>query len=279
MASAIPMQQDRSTEGQAATAGQRSRPRLGHGNGRQSLTRQPATRWRSVNVNDTERWLSVVGGSALALFGLTRRSLPGLALTAAGGALVYRGLTGHCHLYGALGVNTADRHGPRTSVAAGRGIKVERTITINAPREKLYQFWRNLENLPRVMTHLKSVANLGNKRSHWVANAPAGLEVAWDAEIINERENELVAWRSLENARVDSAGSVHFTEAPAGRGTQVTVILKYDPPAGKLSANIARLFGQAPGQIIEEDLRRFKQLMETGEIATIQGQTSCRMRQ
>ncbi len=226
----------------------------------------------AVNVGDAERWLSLIGGGALAAYGLTRGSLTGLALAAAGGALAYRGASGHCPLYGALGLNSARAgHGPSTSVAAGRGVKVEKTITIDRPAEELFRFWRNFENLPRFMRHLKSVTTTGPNRSHWVARAPLGASAEWDAEVHNEKPNELIAWRSLEGSGVDSAGSVHFTKAPGGRGTEVRVVLKYDPPGGKLGAGVAWLFGSAPEQQIQEDLRHFKQMMETGEVARSEG--------
>jgi uncharacterized membrane protein len=182
-------------------------------------------------------------------------------------------MTGHCNLFEALGLDTAQRpRGPATSVPAGQGIKVERSFTINCPAAELYRYWRNFENLPRFMSHLESVKVLSEKRSHWVARGPLGARLEWDAELINERPNELIAWRSLEGSEVDTAGSVHFTEAPGRRGTELRVILKYDPPGGKLGAGIARLFGEAPKQQIQEDLRRFKQVMETGEIPTTHGQ-------
>jgi uncharacterized membrane protein len=111
-------------------------------------------------------------------------------------------------------------------------------------------------------------------RSHWVAKGPLGIRVQWDAEIYNENPNEMIAWRSLEGADVDNTGSVHFTPAPPGRGTEVRVVLKYNPPAGKLGAGIAKLFGEDPKQQIRDDLRRFKQLVEAGEITTTEGQTS-----
>jgi uncharacterized membrane protein len=126
------------------------------------------------------------------------------------------------------------------------------------------------------MKHLESVKVTGGDRSHWVAKGPAGTSVEWDAEVYNEKENELIAWRSLEGSQVDNAGSVHFESAAGGRGTIVRVVLKYDPPAGKLGAVVARLFGESPAQQIDEDLRRFKQLMETGETATTEGQPSGR---
>jgi uncharacterized membrane protein len=233
---------------------------------------------QAINISDTERWLSLCGGGALALFGLSRGSIPGLLVAAAGGTLVYRGLTGHCPGYAALDFRTADKPGPATSVRAGHGVKVDLAMTINRSPEELYRYWRDFENLPRFMHHLESVKNTGANRSHWVAKGPMGMKVEWDAEVYTERENELIGWRSLEGSEVDTAGSVHFRRLPGDRGTEVRVVLKYDPPAGKVGAAVARLFGQAPEQQIREDLRCFKQLMEAGETPTTVGQTSCRAR-
>lgn len=231
----------------------------------------------SVNVGGAERWASVLGGGALAVYGLTRGNLPGVALALLGASLVHRGTTGHCYAYDAAGVSTAEERpeNPNVSVPAGRGIKVEKSLTINRPVEELYRFWRNFENLPRVMSHLESVDDMGD-RSHWVAKGPAGTTVEWDAEIYTEKENELIAWRSLEGADVANAGSVHFKAAPAGRGTEVRVVLKYDPPAGVVGSAIAKLFGEEPAQQIDEDLRRFKSLMEAGETPSTEGQPSGR---
>ena len=126
------------------------------------------------------------------------------------------------------------------------------------------------------MEHLQAVTVSGGNRSHWVAKAPLGQSVEWDAEIHNERENELIAWRSLEGSQVETAGSVHFTPAQAGRGTEVRVNLKYNPPAGQIGIALAKLLGEAPDQQIRDDLRRFKQVMESGEIPTTAGQPSGR---
>jgi len=234
------------------------------------LRARPANQFRSrnsqcdtVNVGETERWLSAAAGGALAAFGLTRGSLSGFAVAALGGCLVYRGVSGHCEMYHQLGVNTAEPRGPMTSIPSGRGYKIEKTITINRPAEELYREWRNLENLPKIMSHLECVKTEGN-RSHWKAKAPLGMTVEWDAEIINERPNELIAWRSVDCSTVDTAGSVHFCEAPNGRGTEVQVVLKYDPPGGKVGALVARWLGEAPEQQIEEDLQSFKKKMEAG---------------
>jgi uncharacterized membrane protein len=225
-----------------------------------------------INVGDVERWASLLGGGALALYGLSRGSLGGLALALLGGSLVYRGASGHCSMYGALGISTAERHGPRTSIPAGHGVKVEKRITVQRSPEDLYRFWRNFENLPRVMRHLESVRTNGPNRSHWVARGPLGTRLDWDAEVITDRPNELIGWRSLEGSEVDTAGSVHFVPLPGGRGTEVRVVLKYDPPAGKAGAAVARLFGEDAEQQIEEDLRRFKQSLESGTVPARQGQ-------
>jgi uncharacterized membrane protein len=125
----------------------------------------------------------------------------------------------------------------------------------------VYQFWRNFENLPRFMDHLESVTVLDENRSHWVAKAPAGTRVEWDAVIHNEIQNELIAWRSLPKADVNNAGSVHFNSAGDG-ATEVRVVLSYQPPAGKLGAVVAKLLGEEPSTQVDDDLRRFKQVME-----------------
>jgi uncharacterized membrane protein len=225
-----------------------------------------------VNVGDAERMVSAVGGSALALYGLSRGTLGGLFLAALGGSLAYRGLSGHCPCYAALGTSTAEGRGARTSVPAGEGCRVEHSVTINRPAHELYTFWRNFENLPQIMRHLKSVRVDGN-RSHWVAEAPLGISAEWDAEVITERPDELIGWRSLPGSCVDTAGSVHFTPAPGGRGTEVRVNLKYDPPAGKVGAAVANWLGEAPERQIAEDLNEFKRLMEGGQAITARGQS------
>jgi uncharacterized membrane protein len=217
------------------------------------------------NVGQVERWASAVGGGALALYGVTRGSLGGIALALVGAALVQRGVSGHCNLYEAMNFSTAGgealRNSENVSVPAERGTKVEQSVEINRPAAVLYDFWRNFENLPRIMNHLESVTVTGD-RSHWVAKAPAGSTVEWDAEIYNEKQGELIAWRTLEGSQVASAGSVRFEETAPGT-TTVSVSLKYDPPGGKLGAAVAYLFGENPSQQIADDLQRFKQIMES----------------
>jgi len=219
-----------------------------------------------INVSDAERWVSAVGGGALAVYGWKRGTLGGLVLAALGGALAWRGVTGHSYLYACLDAQRGgERHGRQSSVRAGHGVRVERMIQIARPPEELYRFWRNLENLPRFMGHLKSVKTLSHLHSRWVARGPLGLGLAWNAEIITENRPEVIGWRSLPGSAVETAGSVHFNYAPDGRGTEVRVVLKYDPPGGKWGLSLARLIGEDPEQEIEEDLCRFKRIMEAGQ--------------
>jgi uncharacterized membrane protein len=192
-------------------------------------------------------------------------------IAASAGMLIYRGATGRCPMYAATGINTADTD-TRAALAGSRGVKVEDAVTINRSPEELYGCWRDFSRLPAFMSHLVSVRPIDHRRSHWVAKAPAGRQVEWDAEIINDIPNELIAWRTLENADVVSAGSVRFRLAENRRGTEVRVRLQYDPPAGRLGAAVAWLLGNEPSQQIREDLRRFKQLLETGEVPTTKGQ-------
>jgi len=226
-----------------------------------------------VNVGEDERTVSVAAGAILALLGLSRRSLPGLLVAGVGGALVYRGVTGRCHTYSALGINTAAA--PEPAEIADRGIHVEEAFLINRTPEELYQYWRNFENLPRIMTHLERVQVTDGQRSHWVAKAPAiaGGSVEWDAEITRDEPNVAIAWRSLAGADVDNTGEVRFARALGDRGTEVHVSMAYIPPAGRLGSWAAKLFGKDANQQIREDLRTFKRVMEVGEAPTTDGQS------
>ena len=228
----------------------------------------------TTNVGQVERWVCGVGGGALAVYGVTRGSLGGIALALLGAALVQRGVTGHCNVYEAMNFNTAEggalRNSENVSVAGERGTKVEKSVTVNRAPDELYAFWRNFENLPQFMNNLESVTVTGSNRSRWVAKAPAGSSVEWEAEVYNEKPGELIAWRSLEGSQVANAGSVRFE--PAGNdSTLVRVSLKYDPPGGKLGSLVARLFGENPERQIEEDHGRFKELMESSAPADAAG--------
>ena len=157
------------------------------------------------------------------------------------------------------------------------GVHHKKSITIHCPPEELYRYWRDFQNLPRFMKHLESVQVIGEGRSHWIAKAPGGMTVEWDAEIAEDRPNELIEWRTLEGSDVNHSGSVRFKHAPGGRGTVMKVEMHYSAPGGSLGTAIATLFGQEPGQQIQDDMRRFKQLMETGEVVTTEGQPAGRV--
>jgi uncharacterized membrane protein len=167
-------------------------------------------------------------------------------------------------------MHTGHEDGPIAPRRSGR-VRVERVTTINKPVHEVYEFWREFQNFPRFMRHIESVEVLGDRRSRWRAKAPAGRTVEWDAEILEDRQDEWIAWRSLPGSQVENSGSVRFAAAPGARGTEVRVQLQYSPPAGRVGRGIAWLFGEEPEQQIHEDLRRFKQLMETGEIPLSDG--------
>jgi uncharacterized membrane protein len=233
----------------------------------------------SHNVARPERVASVALGAALITLALRRRDATGVAAALIGGVLVHRGATGNCMVYRALGVSTGsadavlDSHrgdvtGLAATVNARKAIKVERTVTVLRPRAELYAFWRDFANLPRFMEHLVSVTTDGGIRSHWIAKAPGGGTVEWDAELVNDVPDEIVAWKTVGQTDVPNAGAVNFSDAPNRRGTIVKVTLDYEPPGGRVGNLIARLFGEDPDRQVREDLRKFKQLMEVGEITT-----------
>ena len=207
--------------------------------------------------NREPEWGSVLAGTVLALVG---------------GYLLFQGVRGDA---GSRGSSYRGRQEEERE-PANEGIQVTRSVTVGKPVEELYAYWRNLENLPEVMRHLEEVTMIGDGRSHWVAKGPVGTNVEWDAETTAEEENERLAWRSLPDADVQNEGEVRFKRAPGDRGTEITVSLTYHPPGGALGSAVAKLFGREPYQQIGEDLSRFKQRQETGEIATVKGQPSGR---
>lgn len=235
------------------------------------LTDRPAL--RRMNVGAVERRASIAAGIAMLSYLVRKRPnmLIGLPMGLEAGYMLYRGATGHCAIYQMMDINRGDD--------GHAGIKVERAVTVGKPRDELYRIWRNFENLPRFMTHLQkvSVDELGDdKRSHWVAKAPLGREIEWDSEITEERENEYLAWRSLPGSVVANMGGVEFSDAPQGRGTIVKVTMEYHPVGGSMTAAFAKLFGEEPDVQVREDLRHFKQMMEAGEIPSVEGQPSGR---
>jgi uncharacterized membrane protein len=217
-----------------------------------------------VNVGEAERYGSLFGGAALVLAGLSRRSLPGLLLAALGGAFVMRGLGGNCKLYEGIGVSTAASG--RSGVPDGTGTRVEQIVLIKRPPAELFNFWRNLENLPAFMDNIESVRTLDDRRSHWVIKGPGGHPIEWDAEIVNEHAGEMISWQTLPGADVQSAGTVRFTPTDGGTATNVRVILEFHPPAGAVGAQIARIIGHDPASKLTHDLNRLKEIMESRNV-------------
>ncbi len=232
----------------------------------------PAPEARSVNVGKGERWASLAGGTMLTLWGLRRRSIPGLLLAGVGGMLTYRGTSGHCPAYANLGIDTAEAREAREAYLR-HGIRAAQACTIDKSPGDLYAWCRDLGNLPRIMDHIETVHVIDEKRSHWVATAPdiVGGRVEWDVEITDDQPGAWFAWRSMADAPIRTAGSIRFIPRPE-HGTIVKVDMDYATPAGQMAAWAARLFGMEPNQHLREDLRRLKQVMETGEVPTIKGQ-------
>ena len=223
------------------------------------------------SVSQLERWGTIAAAAALIGYGISRRTAAGWCLAAGAAPLAYRGVTGRWPAgMPALLTGGSDT---RTALSGSRGIHVRESVRLELPVDEVYRFWRRLDNLPRFMDYLLSVEDLGGGRSHWVAKGPADMRVEWDAEIINEIPNKVLAWRSLPGGDVVSAGSVTFEPARQDRGTQLTVTLQYAPPAGSLGKLVAGAFGREPSQTIREDLRRLKQILEAGEIARGAGST------
>jgi uncharacterized membrane protein len=220
---------------------------------------------------DRAAWLwSRVGGDAidLALIGAAyRRDDTDTTVAVAGVAA----LDALCATWLA---GAGDRDLRRLALSGGRderSVRIEHVTTINKPIEEVYAFWRNFQNLPRFMRHLESVETTGSGRSRWRAKAPAGTTVEWEADIVAEREPDWIAWQSVPGSGIQNSGAVRFERAPGARGTEVRVQLEYRPPAGTVGRGIAWLFGEEPDQQVKEDLHRFKQLLETGDVPLSDG--------
>jgi uncharacterized membrane protein len=231
---------------------------------------------RALNVGDGERVLSLAAGVGLVALGARRGGVLGALGVLGGAGLALRGVTGHSFVYDAIGRNTASRKaqgmarmepGASASVPLDRGIMADERVVIRRPVGEVYAFFRDLHHLPEVMRHVERVEVSSAELSHWTVKGPAGTRLEWDAEIINDRPDELIAWRSREGADVRSAGSVQFAAADGGDATEVRVKMKYDPPAGALGAAVAGLLGEAPEAQLREDLQRLKAALERAQSA------------
>ena len=219
----------------------------------------PQKRSTETNIGPVERYISLFSGSVMLIGGLRRGRLP---LIIGGGALLYRGTTGFCPVYDVL--NGDSTH----------GLQIEESITIHKSVEDVYRMWRQIENLPRFMSHLKSVTSKNERQSHWIANIPAPFGLEWDAEITDEQENKKIAWRSLPGSSIHHAGAVFFHPVPARNSTAVKLIFSCVPSAGSIGGAMAKLLAILTEQQIREDLRAFKAVTESGEKPTITGQPS-----
>ena len=215
-----------------------------------------------VSIGTLERVAALTTATAVVAYGLSRRSLPGVCLAAVATPIAYRGLAGE---WPRAGNGHSPRAVTRDALGGKRGVHVRESVRLEKPIDEVYRFWRNLENLPQFMNYLDAVIDLGNGRSRWLAKGPAGTQVKWDAEIINEVESQLIGWQSLPGGDLTIAGSVNFDTVRNGRSTQVSVHFQYAPPAGRAGSLIATIFGREPSQTVREDLRRLKQLLEAGE--------------
>lgn len=235
----------------------------------ESLPALPAAR-----SGPAERWVAILGGTALGLAGVRRGDWAGVALAALGGGLFLAGAAGlpvgqpvrrvrDAALPEVAGLLSAMDRTPTTTQA---------NVTISAPPEKIFRFWRNFGNLTKLFGHLDAVEVLSDTESCWRAHGPGGLRVVWHSALDRVRENELIAWHTLEDADLPHRGSFLLKPAPGGRGTEVRLTLVYRPPAGQGGRAVARLFGAAPEQQAREALRRLKTIMETGGIPTVAGQ-------
>jgi uncharacterized membrane protein len=223
---------------------------------------------RTGNLGDPERLALTIAGGALLVFGLSRVSLRGVLLVAIGSALGYRGITGRSLLYDGLGIDLGGGQGWRAIASrkvGNLGVKIDESIVVNAPPQRVYGIWRNLENLPRLLSNVERVEILDRTRSRWTVKGPAGTPISWDAELINDKPGEIIAWRTIDSSLVNHAGSVGFE--PVAQGTRVDVSLQYDPPGGRFGHAVASLVSADAGAQTARDLEEFKRAVEDGRLA------------
>jgi uncharacterized membrane protein len=214
----------------------------------------PPNRFAANNLGPLERYISLFGGTALLIGGMRRGRL---SMIMGGGILLYRGATGFCPIYGAL---IGD---PK------HGTQIEKSITVHKPVEEVYRMWRHIEDLPRFMSHLKSVTAANEHQSHWIANVPPPFGLEWDAEITDDQENRKISWRSLPGSSIHHTGSVLFHSVLARNGTEIKLMISCTAAGGSIGGAVAKLLAMLTEQQIREDLRAFKAAAETGEQPTI----------
>lgn len=220
----------------------------------------PATGSGVVNVGSPERIVSALGGAALTVMGLRDLKSPtGVSMLLAGGFLLVRGLSGYCAINNAVGRNTARKQ--------GSPVEVKTTVSLKKPKSEVYSFWRKLENLPQFMKHLERVEEIDQTKSKWTAKGPAGIgAVSWEAEIVEDHQNEFISWRSLPGSTVDNAGEVRFIETP--QGTDVRVQMTYRLPGGDIGGAAGRLVSPMAEKMMRDDIRDLKHVMESGNMSS-----------
>lgn len=229
-----------------------------------------------VNVGNSERLASGLLGGALMLMATREKTWFTKPLALVGISLLGRGVSGKCAVYKQLGVTSA-QGGHHLALPGGlfnRTVKVQKTVTVKVTRAEVYAFWRKFENLPSFTQNLISVSETEPGLTHWVARGPNELRLEWDARIHEDTPNERISWTTTDESKVQHNGSVSFREAPAGRGTEIKVVLRYDIPAGVVGQALAKMLGDEPGQQLDADLRRLKMVLETGEVARTDGQSA-----
>lgn len=240
----------------------------------------PSENALTKNVGLIERWVSAIGGGALAVYGVARRDWPGMGLALIGGGLIVRGTTGHCYVYQALNISTAEKKPnfapgiPSTisSIPDKKGVRVQRSLTIKRSVEDLYTFWYDIERAPLYMDYIESVMKTSDRTFHWIARGPFGRTVEWNSELLQVVPNEVIAWHVHGKPITANAGKVTFEPAPGSRGTVVTLELDYIQFQGAFGTGIGQIIRHIPEQQTLETLRRFKELMEAGEIPSVKGQ-------
>jgi uncharacterized membrane protein len=242
--------------------------------GDDDLAREEGHPGPDVNVGGFERGASITVGMALLALALSKRRAAGaLSVGLLGAYLSWRGASGHCALYDALDTGSAeDEEDDRLDAGGHHDVSTDAAVTIALPPDEVYAFFRRLENVPRFMAFIESVREVDQIRSRWVARTPGGRVLHWEAEVLEDRPGELVAWRSRPGALVHHAGAVRFRPAPGDRGTEVRLDVEFEPPGAPLGRALAHVLGSATEYVAEEDLRRAKQILEAGETATTRGQ-------
>jgi uncharacterized membrane protein len=238
------------------------RPEIEHAE--RALTRSPDVSARR-GFEDVDQWGSLLAGAALAIYGLKRRTLSGIFLAGVGAGLLYRGAKQAGMLDGGL-------KSLALQTMATKSVDIDKSVTIDRPVEEVYAFWRRLSNLPLFMPHVEHIEELDAHRSIWNVALPSGVSLEWEARILEDRENQSIVWRSMEGADIYNEGFVTFTPTVDGKGTEVHARITYQPPAGAVGKKLAEFFNSIPSEVVKDDLRRFKAILETGEFPTIEGQ-------